>query len=391
MTLVRRGDIWHYDFWFKGERYRGSTLMATRAEAEAVEAAAKTRLRRIAMGLEVPAAPAPSCADWFEVHYRHVAQELQRPDQHAVYLRVLLRFFGPKPADGAVAGEPYHDLDLAAPVRDPSWVLRFEQWLTARKLGPQSRKHYRAAIRAVYRTAMLPQFALETGITANPFAQLPREHTPGREVAITVDMLRRWLSHASYHVRLAVAIGALAPKMRLRTILDLTWAQIDTEWQWITVTKHKTAHRSGPQVIPISGALRVILEDAQARRPRGATRVITYQGRPVRSIRDGVRAAVLEARLPYGRATEGGITFHTLRHSMATLLAELGDMTEKARAEALGHSDIATTQRYTHLRPLHQRPTLERLADVVDITSVVTAKGARAAKRTALSSRRRAG
>ena len=391
MSLVRRGDVWHYDFWFKGTRHRGSTLMTTRAEAAAVEAAAKTRLRRISMGLEVPAAPAPSCADWFEVHYRHVASELGRPDQHAVYLRVLLRFFGPRPAEDAIDGEPYHDLDLAAPVRDPSWVLRFEQWLLARKIGPQSRMHYRAAIRSVYRTAMLPQFALETGITANPFLSLPREHTPGRQVAITVEMLRRWLSHASYHVRLAVAIGALAPKMRLRTILDLTWPQIDVDWQWITVEHHKTSRRTGAQVIPISGALREILQDAHARRTGRATHVVTYQGRRVRSIRDGVRAAVLEARLPYGRATEGGITFHTLRHSMATLLAELGDMTEKARAEALGHADIATTQRYTHLRPLHQRPTLERLATVVPIGDLVTAKGLKAAKRTALSSRRRAG
>lgn len=391
MSLVKRGAVWHYDFWFQGHRHRGSTLMEARADAAAVEADAKKRLRRISMGLEVADQPAPSCADWFEAHYQHVAAELGRPDQHAVYLRVLLRFFGPRPTDPAkvIDGEPYHDLDLAAPLRDPSWVLKFEQWLTARQLGPQSRTHYRAAIRKVYQTAMLPQFALETTITANPFAALPREHAPGRQVAITVDMLRRWLSHASYHVRLAVAIGALAPKMRLRTILDLTWAQIDCEWQWITVTHHKTARRTGAQVIPISGALREILQDAKARHRRG-DHVVTYQGRAVTSIRDGVRAAVLEARLPYGRATEGGITFHTLRHSMATLLAEMGEP-EKARAEALGHLDIATTQRYTHLRPVHQRPTLERLADVVPIGDLVTAKGAKAAKRTAASARRRIG
>lgn len=380
MTLIRRGPYWRYDFWFAGQRYQASTRMTTRADAAAVEAAAKTRLRRIAVGLEVPATPGPSCADWWEAHYRHVAPSLEHPDQHAVYLRVLLRFFGPRPATGAIATEPYHDLALDAPVRDTSWVLKFEQWLAARKIGPQSRKHYRSALRKVYQTALLPQFALETGVTVNPFTSLPREHAPGRDVAITIDMLRRWIAHASYHVRLAVAIGALAPKMRLRTILDLRWAQIDAGWQWITVTHHKTARATGAQVVPISGALRTILEDAQARSPKHATHVVIYQGHAVRSIRDGVKAAILEARLPYGRATSGGITFHTIRHSMATMLAELGEP-EKARAEALGHADIATTQRYTHLRPVHQRPTLERLATVVPIGDLVTARGQRAATR----------
>lgn len=388
MTLVRRGTFWRYDFWLHGHRYQASTQMTTRADAEAVEAAAKKRLRRMAVGLEVAATPAPSCSDWFEAHYRHVAPSLERPDQHAVYLRVLLRFFGPRPAVEAVAGEPYHDLPLDAPMRDASWVLRFEQWLADRKLGAQSRKHYRAALRKVYQTAMLPQFQLETGITANPFSTLPREHTPGRDVAITVEMLRRWIGCASYHVRLAVAIGALAPKMRLRTILELRWSQIDTGGQWITVTKHKTARSTGAQVVPISAALREILDDARVRAPKGATHVVTYQGRAVSSIRDGVRAAVVEARLPYGRATEGGITFHTIRHSMATMLAELGEP-EKARAEALGHADIATTQRYTHLRPVHQRPTLERLATVVKIGDLVTARGRRAATRVEPGARRR--
>jgi len=69
-------------------------------------------------------------------------------------------------------------------------------------------------------------------------------------------------------------------------------------------------------------------------------------------------------------------------------LAEMGEP-EKARAEALGHADIATTQRYTHLRPVHQRPTLERLANVVPIGDLVTARGRRAATRVEPGARRR--
>ena len=44
----------------------------------------------------------------------------------------------------------------------------------------------------------------------------------------------------------------------------------------------------------------------------------------------------------------------------------------------MGHRDIATTQRYTHLRPVHEIPAHERLADAVPIADLVTATRKRA-------------
>ena len=72
-----------------------------------------------------------------------------------------------------------------------------------------------------------------------------------------------------------------------------------------------------------------------------------YRQRPVTTIRGGLQQAARRAGLPYGRAL-GGITFHTLRHTAASLLAELGEP-EAIRKEVMGHRNIATTQRYTHL------------------------------------------
>ena len=43
-----------------------------------------------------------------------------------------------------------------------------------------------------------------------------------------------------------------------------------------------------------------------------------------------------------------------------------------------GHRNIATTQRYTHLRPVHEIPAHERLADAVPIADLVTATRKRA-------------
>ena len=44
----------------------------------------------------------------------------------------------------------------------------------------------------------------------------------------------------------------------------------------------------------------------------------------------------------------------------------------------MGHRNIATTQRYTHLRPVHEIPAHERLADAVPIADLVTVSRKRA-------------
>jgi integrase len=38
MSLCRRGTVWHYDFWYRGNRYRGSTEQTNRTRARKVEA-----------------------------------------------------------------------------------------------------------------------------------------------------------------------------------------------------------------------------------------------------------------------------------------------------------------------------------------------------------------
>jgi hypothetical protein len=68
----------------------------------------------------------------------------------------------------------------------------------------------------------------------------------------------------------------------------------------------------------------------------------------------------------------GGVTFHTIRHTAATLLAELPHLTEAQRAATMGQ-DILTTQRYTHLRPDSQRPVLEALAQVLSLQDLLEA------------------
>ena len=60
------------------------------------------------------------------------------------------------------------------------------------------------------------------------------------------------------------------------------------------------------------------------------------------------------------------------------MLAELGE-SEAIRKEVMGHRNIATTQKYTHLRPMHEIPAHERLADAMPISDLVMVPRKRAA------------
>jgi integrase len=379
MSLVKRGDVWYYDFWFQQRRYVRSTRQTVRSDAALVEQDTKRHLRRQCAGLEgPPPADAPRFQDWAEVHYRERCPHMTRPEFLEDNLRVILRFWGARPKKTDHPDDPYHDLRLHDPIREPVWIERFEAWMRGRGSSPQTRNHYRSVLRGLYRTALLPAYRAVSGVTVNPFRDVPRETVVERMVTISLEELRSWLRHASYHVRLAVAIAALAPKLRLANVLALTWNEhLDQDLRFITVHRHKTVTTlRRPQVVPISEQLRLILKDA---RQRTTTYVVEYRGRRVKTIRGGLRSAVERAGLPFGRAVDGA-TFHTIRHTAASLLAELGEP-EAIRKEVMGHRNIATTQRYTHLRPVHEIPAHERLADAVPIADLVTATRKRAAGR----------
>ncbi|HYM24972.1 MAG TPA: site-specific integrase [Vicinamibacterales bacterium] len=373
MSVYLRGGVYWYDFRLKGKRFRGSTLQQNREDAEQVEATMKLRRRRAAAGLAiVDVEESPRIAEWAGVYYESVERNptIARPKRIDDLLRVALRFWGSKPSTKAVAGEPYHDLRLLDPVVDPMWVEKYERWLANRKppIAGQTKNQYRSVMRQLYEHAA--KFTIRTGIEPkrNPFDRSPRDHQVERTVTLTIDELRRWIAHASYHVRLTIAIAALAPKLRLANVLGLCWSDVDDEW--ITVHGHKTAKHTGrPLVAAIAPQLHAILEDAKRRRRPKASHVIEYRGKPMRSIRGGLQRAAVRAELVYGRTA--GITFHTIRHTMATMLAEMGEP-ESLRKELMGHTRIETTQRYTHIRPTYQVAAIERLSAATPLLDLVT-------------------
>jgi integrase len=364
---------WRYDFQFRSQRYVSPRPFPTKGEARDAEGAHRRTLRRLAAGLEVPAREtSPSIADWAEVYMDHIERQgrLRAPSSVEHVLRVVLRFWGRRPARVLAPHEagPYHDLRLCDPIDTPAYLLQFEAWMQTRGVAGATRNRYRTAMSRLYQVAMRPQHRAATGVTMNPFRAIERDREQRRTVTFTVEQLRAVMEAAPAHLRLAIAIAALAPKLRLGNILALRWdTHVSADLMFITIAEHKTAGTTGaPMVTPVSSRLRGILARAKAAQPKGVPWVVHYLDDRVTTIDTGLQASCKAAGVPYG-LTAGGVTFHTLRHTAATSLAALG-VPEGVRKDVMGHLSIQTTQRYTHLAPVHQVAPLEQLAEASPIT-----------------------
>lgn len=377
--LPKGAKAWYYDFRWRGERFWGPTHQLTKTDAELVEAQIKLRQRQQAGGIAVFDVDAtPRFQAWANVYYKYQLKFVDRPDLIKRAISVVLEFCGAKPAtpkrrpkgtNAHPVPAPYYDLRLGHFIADPAWLDRFERWMDARQVSGSTRNTYLSTMSGFYRVAREPQYRQIAQVPSNPFTEIRRSRRVGRVVALTVDQVKAWIAAAPPHVRVAMAIAALAPKLRLQTILRLQFrTHIDDALTRITVYEHKTAGASGgaPQVTPIDAQLRAILFAVRGTRKTGA--VIRYRDRPVASIKRATRTAAIEAGLSWG--VSDGVTFHTLRHSIATLLAELG-IGERLRMELLGHKEIRTTQQYTHLAALTQVAPHAQLSAAVDVKDIV--------------------
>jgi integrase len=372
---------WRYDFWLFNARHTYPRTFETEQEALDGEYELRRSLRRQRAGLE-PSKPiertaSPTFAEAAGAYYefckeRELVDDLETLDRMN---RVVLQFFGPRPADpdDARKGAPYHDLQLQDPIDDAGWILKFEQWMTRRGIKGATKNRYRSAVSRLYWFAMLPERRQASGITMNPFRGLLRDRERKRDVVLTKDQIRAIMQYAPYHIRLAIVIAALAPKLRMTNILRLTWrTSFDAAFTTIRVAQHKTARATGrPMVAPISAQLRAILLEAKRRQPKKVPWVIHYRRKPITRFINGLSKACADAKIPYGRA-KNGPTFHTIRHSAATLLAQLG-VPEGLRKDVMGHLSIQTTQGYTHLNPIHERAPLEQLSTELPLEDLIAA------------------
>lgn len=381
---------YRFKFQYLGRPYQSPRAFTRKGDALDAERALRIRVERAAAGLDTTPTKghAPRFSEWAGVYWQwvleqHAIGEIKRPERIREQLTVVLRFWGARPStkDTTRADEdaPFHDLRLDDPILDPTWLRRWDAWVTARGVANDTRNHYTSTLSRLYWFALLVENRSTTGIEFNPFADRPRPSGRRRTVTLTPEDVPKILEQASYHVRLALTIGALALALRLRNILELRFDQhIDPDFTRIIVWKHKTDRVNGgkPLVVDITTELGLVLLDAQQRSRAGY--VVEYRGQPIGRLEGGLRGACEAAGIAYGQAH--GITFHTIRHSVVTWLGKK-KIAPKHIQQATQHEQLSSVLWYMHLGSEEARAALEAVAELLPTVVDITTQPWRRAKR----------
>ncbi|MFC2172072.1 tyrosine-type recombinase/integrase [Acidobacteriota bacterium] len=199
-------------------------------------------------------------------------------------------------------------------------------------IKPATSNRELAAIKSIFRKAIEWGYVSEN--PAKPIKFLKEENQRTRY--LESEEKEHLLAESPEHLK-PIIITAIHTGMRKGELRPLTWDQVDFQANCIRLTKTKS---SKPRDIPMTSRLIQTLMGLRANRFRGE--------HVFRSFRD-------KGGFDFGKCFEAAIkragiedfTFHDLRHTFAAhYLMSGGDI--GSLREILGHSDLKTTQRYSH-------------------------------------------
>jgi len=178
----------------------------------------------------------------------------------------------------------------------------------------------------------------------------------------------------------AIASIAVLTGLRIGEILGLRWKRIDLLHGMMEVAETYSSGEFGPpktrssrRTIPISTSLVEIFKRLRPLSCEPETLVFTTaKGTPLNS-----KNLYNRELAPASDAIElPRVSWHSFRHTHATLLHESGESLKTAQA-LLGHSDLETTLGvYTHAIPDSQRKAVEQVAGVLDLDGLSSASKA---------------
>lgn len=190
-------------------------------------------------------------------------------------------------------------------------------------------------------------WALAKGIinTMPPFAAAPS--SPPRDLRMTREQIAIFLNACEMpHVKLFVIL-ALTTAGRMGALLDLTWDRVDFEHAVIYLhNPNRATSNKRRATVPMNNTLRAALSEAKA--SAMTDHVIEWAGRPVASVKTGIKSAGKRCKMLW-------VSPHVFRHTSASLMAADG-VPIGMIAQILGHTDSRITERtYARFSPNYMK------------------------------------
>lgn len=311
MPISKRGDAWQVTVCHAGQVHRRSSRHWSKAQAREVEQKLLNDLIAIDLGKQPDRTFNDAVAEWLK-------QEAPRKKSEAK-LRSVLSTIAP-----ILEGRSLQD------VNDVVREIRAQAGAKGQALAPATLNRRLAFVRRLLSLAYK-----RWGWLDQPLHQrielLPERNE--RHVYLTEAQVERLASlcpRAGDAIRLAAYTG-----VRRGHLLRLTAADVIGDCLSLGIDSKTGA----PQLIPIHPKVQAIAASL-----------------PLYVTNQVLRTEFEAARLQMGLA----IRFHDLRHTFASWLLQSGADVMHVR-DFLGHSSVAVTQRYAHLKTSHLRDALGRI------------------------------
>lgn len=191
----------------------------------------------------------------------------------------------------------------------------------------------------------------------SPFQDIPQHpENPGKVRFLTPEEEQRLMDAARLQqwvllpllIRLAIVTG-----LRRGALLDLRWGDVHLDDAAPHVAVQRTKN-GDPHISPITADL--VAEFRRMRRIKSMDTDLIFVGKHLNRAHD-FRHGFNEACKVAGLA---GVTFHTLRHTSCSRLAQAG-VDILAIAEHAGHRSLSMTRRYSHLCIKSRADTISRV------------------------------
>lgn len=328
MPIYKKSNspYWHYEITIQGDRFRGSTRLKGKIDAERFVA----QLRRdILLGNHK--SKSITVSEAFGTWFSHVGQHTATAKTVVGQLERLMKHFGPTTPLSAVT------------------MIDLRNHVAKRRAKVSNATVNREVqlCRRVWRWTQSNGFEVSKIEWGKLLLAEPQE----RVRSLTMAEEDRLLEALPHDLRQVVTFALMTGK-RKSEVLNLAWSDVDLEGR-----RAKFRVKGGKMhYIPLTDEMIAHIE-AQ---PKACAQVFTFEAKST-SRRFG-RKTVKGVRYPFSvsgwsrqwrRALEeAGVEdfrFHDLRHTLATrMLRATGNL--KVVQKVLGHADIATTTKYAHVQ-----------------------------------------
>jgi integrase len=332
---------YHYDFWIKGVRYRGSIKEArTRDQAEQAEVRIMNEVFEGTYGSRKTVAPVfeefvnDTYLPWAKTNKRSWKSDELR-------CKTLVKHFGPKRMDQITA----EMIEKYKTVRRNSNTWRGTP-LTEASVNRELEVLSKIFSKAIDfdKVSHNPCRKVERFVLRNTRA---RYFTHEEE-----ERLMKVLTESLAHIRPIVIVGIGTGLRPPSEIFNLKRSDVDFE---------RNVLRAGTKIneereIPMGKAVREVLLDLYNRNASSDHLFVSWRtGERFKEVKNGFRSALELAGIK-------GACLYTMRHTFGTRLGEKGYTAYEVMA-LMGHKDIKTSARYVHSTDGRKREAVESIWD----------------------------